>query len=85
MRGMLGENACQFAPGELLFLGGSGGESTGWEFAELTLPFAANPNRTGITIGDISGIDKKGWEYLPPPLDALWASAGRPVGPLRGR
>ena len=26
--------------------------------------FAASPNRTGITIGDISGIDKKGHEYL---------------------
>jgi hypothetical protein len=53
-----------FPAGELLFLGGSGDESTASEFIELTLRFAASPNRTGITIGDISGIDKKGWEYL---------------------
>ncbi len=53
-----------FPAGELLFLGGSGDESTASEFIELTLRFAANPNRTGITIGDISGIDKKGHEYL---------------------
>ncbi len=26
--------------------------------------FAASPNVTGQTIGDITGIDKKGWEYL---------------------
>ena len=24
----------------------------------------ASPNRTGITVGDITGIAKKGWEYL---------------------
>jgi hypothetical protein len=24
----------------------------------------ASPNRTGITVGDITGISKKGWEYL---------------------
>ncbi len=53
-----------FPAGELLFLGGSGDESTASEFIELTLRFAANPNRTGIAIGDITGIDKKGWEYL---------------------
>src|SRR4030042_1033973 len=50
-----------FPAGELLFLGGSGDESTASEFIELPLRFAANPNRTGIIIGDISGIDKKGW------------------------
>jgi len=56
-----------FAPGEVLFLGASGsrrvqmGESADWE---ITYRFAASPNRTGLSIGGISGISKKGWEYL---------------------
>lgn len=55
-----------FAPGEVLFLGASGSRrgddpDDDWE---ITYKFAAQPNRTGITIGEISGISKKGWEYL---------------------
>jgi hypothetical protein len=58
------------AAGECLFLGASGTlhgtetetETTGdWE---ITYRFAASPNKTGITIGSITGIAKKGWEYL---------------------
>ncbi|MBC7326197.1 MAG: hypothetical protein H5T99_12950, partial [Moorella sp. (in: Bacteria)] len=30
----------------------------------ITFKFAASPNKTNITIGDITGIAKKGWEYL---------------------
>ena len=31
---------------------------------EITFKFAGSPNRTGITVGPITGIAKKGWEYL---------------------
>ena len=62
------------AAGECLFLGASGtlhgtestsggGTSEGGDW-EITYRFAASPNKTGITIGSISGIAKKGWEYL---------------------
>jgi len=55
-----------FAPGEVLFLGASGsrrGQGIGdpWE---ITFKFAASPNRTGLTIGTITGIQKRGWDYL---------------------
>jgi len=52
-----------FAPGEVLFMGASGSQR-GQEDWEITFSFAASPNATGLTIGDITGIDKKGWEYL---------------------
>lgn len=55
-----------FAAGEVLFLGASGSRrgddaEDDWE---ITFKFAAQQNRTGITVGEISGISKKGWEYL---------------------
>lgn len=56
-----------FQPGEVLFLGASGskraqvGEEEDWE---ITYRFAASPNVTGLSIGPINGISKKGWEYL---------------------
>lgn len=52
-----------FAEGEVLFLGASGSKrgSDDWE---ISFRFAASPNVTGLSIGDITGIDKKGWEYL---------------------
>ncbi len=51
------------AAGECLFLGASGSKrgSDDWE---ITFRFAASPNRTGITVGTITGIAKKGWEYM---------------------
>jgi hypothetical protein len=58
------------AAGECLFLGASGtlhGTETDTETTgdwEITYRFAASPNKTGITIGSIGGIAKKGWEYL---------------------
>lgn len=52
-----------FAPGEVLFLGASGSQR-GQDDWEITFSFAASPNATGLPIGDITGIDKKGWEYL---------------------
>jgi hypothetical protein len=53
-----------FAAGEVLFLGVSGsrrGRNGDWE---LTFNFAAAPNVTGLTVGDVTGVAKKGWEYL---------------------
>lgn len=55
-----------FSAGEVLFLGASGsrrgvGIDDPWEIA---FKFAASPNRTGLTIGAINGIQKRGWDYL---------------------
>jgi len=52
-----------FAIGEVLFLGASGSQR-GTEDWEITFRFAASKNKVGLTIGTITGIDKKGWEYL---------------------
>lgn len=52
-----------FAPGELLFLGASGSKR-GNEDWEITYRFSASPNRTMLSVGPITGISKKGWEYL---------------------
>jgi hypothetical protein len=53
-----------FQAGELLFLGSAAtqrGDGSDWE---VQWHFAASPNKTGITIGDIQNVEKKGWEYL---------------------
>jgi hypothetical protein len=52
-----------FAANEVLFLGASGSKR-GADDWEITFRFAASPNVVGLTIGDIAGVDKKGWEYL---------------------
>jgi len=52
-----------FNAGEVLFLGASGSRR-GYGDWEITFRFAASPNVTNLTIGDITGINKKGWEYL---------------------
>ncbi len=52
-----------FAVGEVLFLGASGSQR-GADDWEITYRFAASPNVTGLAVGPISGINKKGWEYL---------------------
>jgi len=49
--------------GECLFLGASGSKRGAGDW-EIAFRFAASPNRTGITVGDITGIAKKGWEYM---------------------
>jgi hypothetical protein len=53
-----------YQPGEVLFMGASGqkrGRDGKWE---VTFKFAASPNQSNLTIGNITGIGKKGWEYL---------------------
>jgi len=52
-----------FAAGEVLFLGASGSKR-GEEDWEITFRFQATPNVTGLQVGNITGINKKGWEYL---------------------
>ena len=51
------------AAGECLFLGAAGSKR-GAEAWEITFRFATSPNRTGISVGEITAITKKGWEYL---------------------
>lgn len=53
----------QFAAGEVLFLGARGSDGSQAD-AALSYSFAASPNATGLTIGAVAGVDKKGWEYL---------------------
>jgi hypothetical protein len=43
---------------------GAAGSKRGAEDWEITYKFAASPNRTGIVVGEITGISKKGWEYM---------------------
>lgn len=53
-----------FAAGEVLFLGASGtvrGDDEDWE---ISFKFSAQQNKTNITIGEITGIEKKGWQYI---------------------
>jgi len=52
-----------FAAGEVLFLGAAGSKR-GDDDWEITFRFAASPNKTGLSVGDITGIDKKGWQYM---------------------
>lgn len=51
------------AAGECLFLGASGSKR-GTDDWEINFRFAGSPNRTGLAVGPITGISKKGWEYL---------------------
>ena len=52
-----------FAAGEVLFLGVTANELRSGNY-EIVYNFAQSDNITGETIGTITGIDKKGWEYL---------------------
>lgn len=52
-----------FAAGEVLFLGASGSKS-GFDDWEITYRFAASPNVSGLSVGNINGINKEGWQYL---------------------
>lgn len=52
-----------FAAGECLFLGASGSKRSDSDW-EISFRFASSPNATDLTVGEITGIAKKGWEYL---------------------
>lgn len=47
-----------------VWFGGAVGAQNGNGEWEVTCKFAYSPNTVGRTIGDITGIAKKGWEYL---------------------
>lgn len=52
-----------FAAGELLFLGADFSQASEGE-TEVTYKFVASPNQTGLSFGSITGVAKKGHEYL---------------------
>jgi len=52
-----------FQAGEVKFNGASG-QQRGEEDWAVTFKFEASPNATGLAVGDVTGISKKGWEYL---------------------
>lgn len=57
-----------FPEGEVLFMGGSGSQESDTNRGDgpwtLSYKFVQSPNVTGQTIGSITGIEKKGHEYL---------------------
>ncbi len=46
-----------------MFLGAEGTQQ-GTKPFQITYKFAISQNATDLSVGDITGIDKKGWEYL---------------------
>lgn len=67
------------ASGERLFLGASGSRRGCGDWV-VDFEFADSPNRTGLVIGDITGINKKGWEHMwVETEDAVDATSGRIV------
>ena len=65
-----------FQAGEVLYLGSSG-TRRGVDAAdrwEITYKFAASPNQSGLSVGSITGIQKRGWDYL-------WVQYGDDVDP----
>ena len=57
-----------FAADEVLFLGSSGSQEWDNERGDgpwsLSFKFAASPNKTSLSIGSVTGVEKKGHEYL---------------------
>ena len=51
------------AKGEVFFLGADASRR-GYGDWEVQFSFAVLPNETGLSVGDITGIDKEGWQYL---------------------
>ena len=52
-----------FEPSELLFRGATGDDGTDVE-STVRYDFEASQNASGLTFGDITGVDKAGWDYL---------------------
>jgi len=75
-------NASSFrgmAAGSVLFEGGEGTRSgKDPTILDITYHFAFSENRTGLTVGTITGIAKKGWEYS-------WVEYGVADKPGEGR
>ncbi len=59
------QTTLRFQAGEVVFRGPSiGGAEREDGGIEIQFGFSAAENRENITVGPLSGIDKKGWEYL---------------------
>ncbi len=52
-----------YAAGEVLFLGASARNRLRGD-VEINCQFASTPNRADLAVGDITGIVKRGWDYL---------------------
>jgi len=52
------------AAGECLFVGANGTYDSDADEWSITFNFRGSPNKSGLQVGDITGISKKGWEYL---------------------
>jgi hypothetical protein len=52
-----------FADGEVLFLGADGGDDD-QDYVEIAYQFSVRGNRTGLAFGTITGVVKKGWDYV---------------------
>jgi hypothetical protein len=55
---------CTFEIGELSFIGAEGQKRRGFSDWELTLNWSGSRNVTDLVLGPISGITKRGWDYL---------------------
>lgn len=71
-----------FDPGEVLFLGARGSDGSTAE-STVNYQFAMSSNATGLSIGDITGIAKKGHEYLWVRYEDAEATADSVVQPVR--
>lgn len=58
-----GGNSIVFAAGEVLYLGAQVSTKNATQ-VEVSLKFSAIRNQTGLSVGSITGIAKKGWEHL---------------------
>lgn len=56
-------SATNFPAGSVIFKGASGGQREEGDW-EITFAFSYSQNRTGLSVGDIAAIAKKGWEWL---------------------
>lgn len=55
---------CGTDPGETLFLGATGNQQNANLPWDITFRFASEENVTDLTVGNITGISKNGWQYL---------------------
>lgn len=53
-----------FQPGELLFKGGTANKRNGENVWRVAFNFAFQQNETDLTVGEITGINKRGWDYI---------------------
>ena len=53
-----------FAPGELLYKGPTWNMQSTSSYVDVSLSFSASRNETGIQVGNITGIAKRGWDLL---------------------